>query len=111
MFINIKWGTNLQFPKFSVEISSAEGKDPFISINGCRIANGPNGEFVAMPSTKNEKTGKYWNHAYASPEFNKYILEKAKESQPVAPAPVAPAPKSKPIDNGSFSDMEDSIPF
>lgn len=80
MEISIKWFDG-QYPSFNVSIASKEGKEPFVEIKGCRIAQGKDGEFVATPSTKNEKTGKYWNHAYFSKDFAAVVLEKAKESQ------------------------------
>lgn len=79
MEITIKW-----FDKsFNVCIASAAGKEPFLEVKSCRLVAGKDGEFVSTPSTKNEKTGKYWNHAYFSKEFADVVLKKAKESQPM----------------------------
>lgn len=68
--------------QFNIELASQAGKDPFLIIRGCRIVNGSKGEFISMPSTKNESTGKYWNHAIASDEFQKVVLELAKKNIP-----------------------------
>lgn len=81
MEISIKWFDG-QYPSFNVGVASKAGNEPFVEIKGCRIVQGKDGEFMATPSTKNEKTGKYWNHAYFSKDFAAVVLEKAKESQP-----------------------------
>jgi DNA-binding cell septation regulator SpoVG len=85
MNINIQWhGDN-----FNVNLASAEGKQPFLEIKGCRIVNGTKGEFVSWPATKNQTTGKYWNHVYASEAFGQAVIEKAKAAiqQKQAPKP------------------------
>jgi DNA-binding cell septation regulator SpoVG len=68
-------------PNFNVGLASAEGKEPFLSIKGCRIANGKSGEFVSWPSRKLDN-GSYWNHVYASDAFNVAVLDEAKKSMP-----------------------------
>lgn len=100
MEITIKWFDG-QYPSFNVGISSVAGKEPFLEIKGCRIVNGKDGEFVSPPSTKNEKSGKYWNHAYFSKDFAGVVLEKAKESMP--------KPTGKPASKAD--NFDDSIPF
>lgn len=35
-----------------------------VSINGCRVASGKNGDFISMPQTKG-KDGNYYNVVYA----------------------------------------------
>ena len=82
MHISIKWFTESKYPTFNVGLSSKEGNDVFLEIKGCRIASGAKGDFVGWPSTKNENSGKYWNHVYGSNDFNKVVLEKALESMP-----------------------------
>lgn len=84
MEITIKWFNESKFPSFNVALSSKEGKDPFLEIKGCRIAQGKDGDFIGWPSTKNANSGKYWNHVYASKDFAAVVLEKAKESMPKA---------------------------
>ncbi len=81
MEISIKWFDGA-YPSFNVALASKAGNEPFLEIKSCRIVQGKEGEFVSTPSTKNEKTGKYWNHAYFSKDFAAVVLEKAKESQP-----------------------------
>ena len=66
-----------KYPSFNVAVSSVEGKEPFIVIKGCRIANGTKGPFVSWPATKNEKTGKWWNHVYASEAFAQVVYQEA----------------------------------
>jgi DNA-binding cell septation regulator SpoVG len=90
-------GINWHGQQFNIELSSQHGKDPFLTVRGCRIVNGSKGEFISMPSTKNEATGKYWNHAIASDAFQKTVLELAKASQPQ--------------ESRKASDIEDEIPF
>lgn len=77
MNVTVKWFND----NFNVILSSKEGKPPFLEIKGCRIANGSNGPFVSYPSKKLD-SGKYWNHVYASEEFNQVVLEKAQASRP-----------------------------
>lgn len=83
-----------KFPSFNVMLSSAEGRDPFLEIKGCRIVSGANGDFVSWPATKNQATGKYWSHVYASEAFNAAVMAEALKG----------APKSAPVD-------DDSTPF
>jgi len=81
MHIGIEWFGG-KYPQFNVGLASAEGREPFVTIKGCRIVSGSKGEFVSWPATKNESTGKYWNHVYASEAFAAAVLERAKESMP-----------------------------
>lgn len=81
MHVTVKWFDG-EYPSFNVNIASAEGKEEFLSIKSCKIMNGSNGEFLSMPSTKNQKTGKYWNHAWASDAFAAHVLGLAQESRP-----------------------------
>lgn len=100
------------YPSFNVGIASQKGKEPFLVVKGCKIANGQNGEFVSGPSTKSEKTQKYWNHTFFSPEFAAEVLKKAKEgmprqsSEPTRRAPARTAPATS-----RFEDIEDDVPF
>lgn len=72
--------------QFNVALSSQEGRDPFITIKGCRLANGKNGEFVSWPATKRDN-GKWWNHVYASEDFGKAVLAEVKKSKPAESRP------------------------
>ncbi len=85
-----------KYPQFNVSLSSAEGKEPFIVIKGCRIVDGSKGQFVSWPATKKDD-GKYWNHVYASEGFAKAVLDEALKAQPAKPA--------------RRSDADDDIPF
>ena len=100
MDVQIKWFND----QFNVSLASAAGREPFLDIKGCRIANGSKGPFVSWPSTKNQQTGKYWNHVYGSDQFNAVVLSKAQESQPAQqPSRGRPAPAKQ--------DDDSSIPF
>lgn len=91
--------------KFDVLVSSKEGADPFMTIKSCKIMSSSKGDFVSYPSTKNEKTGKWWNHFYGSDKFNAAVLEKAR-------AALKEPAKSKYAKNDSgFDDMQDDVPF
>jgi DNA-binding cell septation regulator SpoVG len=63
-----------QRPQFNVALSSGEGKEPFITIKGCRVVDGAKGAFISWPATKNQASGKYWNHVWASDAFNAAVL-------------------------------------
>lgn len=99
------------YPSFNVALAN-DGKEPFIEIKGCRIVSGQNGEFVSWPSRKKDD-GTYWNHVYASDDFNAAVLQKAKQGQPTAPPPPAPrraqAPQPQRASSG-FDDMDDDLP-
>ena len=95
-----------KYPSFNVSLSN-EGKEPFIEIKGCKIMNGSNGEFVSWPSRKKDD-GTYWNHVYASNDFNAAVLQKAKAGQGPRPA-AAQRPRPAPVSSG-FEDMDSDIP-
>lgn len=95
MKIGIEWFQG-ERPQFNVALSSAEGREPFLVIKGCRLVSGQEGEFVSWPATKNQNTGKYWNHVFASKGFAQAVLDEAHKAN---------APKKR-------SDPEDElIPF
>lgn len=73
--------------QFNVELASKEGVEPFLSVKGCRLVEGQKGPFVSYPATKNQSTGKYWNHVWASDKFNQAVLEKVQASMPAKGAP------------------------
>jgi DNA-binding cell septation regulator SpoVG len=79
MKIICKWFEG-ERPQFNVELASAEGREAFITIKGCRIMDGRNGAFVSWPATKNGD--KWWNHVYASESFAKAVLDEAQRSMP-----------------------------
>lgn len=78
MNIDIEWHND----QFNVLVASKEGVEPFITVKGCRIASGTKGPFVSWPATKNQSTGKYWSHVWASDKFAAVVLSKAQETQP-----------------------------
>lgn len=101
MNITIEWNDS-KYPSFNVELASKEGMDPFIKVRGCKImkkkADGT--EFLSWPSTKNESTGKYWNHVYGSDAFNAAVLAEAKKTEPKPmPEQVKLAAKADPFDD------------
>lgn len=98
MNVTVEWHRD----NFNVNIASKEGAEAFLSIKGCRIVDGAKGPFVSYPSRKNEQTGKYWNHVWASDKFNAVVLSKAQESMPKQ------EPRRQPARGGD--DMSD-IPF
>lgn len=103
MQISIDWHDSGKYPSFNVNLHKVEGAEPFLSIKGCRIVQGSKGEFVSWPATKNERTGKYWNHVYAGEAFGVHVLKLAKDALPKT---------ARPTKGGSgFDDMADDPPF
>jgi hypothetical protein len=82
MEIGITWFND----QFNIDLSSKPGAEAFLSIKGCRIAQGTDGAFVSYPATKNASTGKWWRHAWGSDGFNAAVLKKAQDSQQKDPA-------------------------
>ena len=95
MHIAIEWHDK----QFNVNLSSKEGAEAFLSIKGCRVVSGSDGDFVGWPATKNENTGKWWRHVWGSDKFAAAVLKAAEESRPSS--------KAKARDG----DAEDDIPF
>ncbi len=87
-----------KYPSFNICLSSKEGKDPFLTIKGCQVKQGDKGEFIAYPAKKQE-SGKWWNHVYATFDFNEAVLKKYHESKPAQSSKAAPVA------------TEDNIPF
>lgn len=85
--------------QFNVALASQQGKDAFLIIKGCRIVNGSKGEFVSFPATKNESTGKWWNHVYANEKFAATVLELAKVSQPQQYSATGARSRDEDMDN------------
>jgi DNA-binding cell septation regulator SpoVG len=71
--------------QFNVALSSSAGKEPFLVIKGCRLMNGSKGEFVSWPARKQDD-GRWWNHVYASEDFQKAVLDAVHASQPKRPS-------------------------
>ena len=78
MKITTTWFTD----NFNVDLSSSEGKEPFLSIKMCRIVSGKNGDFIGWPSSKKANGDGYWKHVWGSEAFVQAVLEEAKKSQP-----------------------------
>jgi DNA-binding cell septation regulator SpoVG len=73
-----------KYPSFNVGLASAEGKEPFLVIKGCRLVDGKDGRFVSWPAKKQDN-GKYWNHAWASDKFAAAVLQAYDDSKPGKP--------------------------
>lgn len=67
--------------QFNVCLASKAGNTPFITIKGCRLVDGQKGRFVSFPSRKLD-SGKYWNHVYASDDFQAAVIKAYDESKP-----------------------------
>jgi DNA-binding cell septation regulator SpoVG len=70
-----------KYPSFNIALSSAEGKEPFLVVKGCRVVDGNNGRFVSTPARKLD-SGKYWNHVYLSEQFSVAVLAAYDKSKP-----------------------------
>jgi DNA-binding cell septation regulator SpoVG len=79
-------------PQFNVAVSSAEGREPFLTVKGCRIVDGSKGPFISWPATKNESSGKYWNHVWASEAFAASVMAEVLKSAPPKEPPKRSAP-------------------
>lgn len=88
-----------KYPSYNIGIASKPGGKPFLEIKGCRLMNGSKGQFISYPSRKQDD-GKYWNHVWASDQFNEAVIKKINELQPA----------KKPGGSG-FDDMADDVPF
>ena len=66
---------------FNVALASAEGKEPFLTIKGCRVVDGSKGRFISWPAKKLE-SGKYWNHVWASEGFMAAVLAEHDKTAP-----------------------------
>jgi predicted alpha-1,6-mannanase (GH76 family) len=112
MHIGIEWHSD----QFNVNLSSAEGRPEFLSVKGCRIVSGQSGDFVGWPATKNEKTNKYWRHAWGSDAFNAAVMEAALKTKPAQDTRTL-AERKRPKDEarraGSQNPPEgfDEVPF
>ena len=103
MHITIKWFND----SFNVGLAAREGAEEFLSIKGCRIKEANGKTFVSFPSQKSEKTGKWWNHVWASDKFQAAVIERAREA---APKPQS-AQQTKDGRKNTFDDMSDDIPW
>ena len=97
--LKIEWFPGA-YPQFNVSLASSEGKEPFLTIKGCRIVDGSKGKFVSPPRTKNEKTDKWWGHAWFSDGFSAAVLEAAEASMPKQDTRTLAQRRQAPIDDG-----------
>lgn len=102
MHVTVKWFGE----QFNINLHSKDGASEFLSVKGCRIKEHDGKEFIAFPSQKNEKTGKWWNHVWATDAFQAHVIPIARAAQPKDQK--QPAPKKG---AGAFADMPDDIPF
>ena len=86
--------------QFNINLHSAEGKDAFLSIKGCRLIESEKGAFIGFPARKNEKTEKWWNHVWANEGFQDAVIALVKKAQPKN------EPKKSIVD-----DLENDVPF
>lgn len=93
MHVQVKWFGD----SFNVGLCAKEGAEEFLSIKGCRIKEYNGKQFVAFPAQKNEKTGKWWSHAWASDKFQAVVIEKAEASKQKARSNPAPADEDIPF--------------
>ena len=101
MQVKVQW-IDGQYPSFNVMVSSKEGIDPFITIKGCDIKTGINGEFIGYPSKKTAE-GKYFRFMYGSDKFNAVVMEQAKLAKPERSI-------NEPTRRGKTTDILDDIP-
>jgi DNA-binding cell septation regulator SpoVG len=94
-------------PSFNLNLHTDVGKATFLTIKGCRLMEGAKGTFVSWPATKNDKTGKWWNHCFASDAFNVAVIKAVRESTPAPDTRTVAERRPKP----PLADMEDDIPF
>lgn len=85
--------------QFNVALTNSGQDEPYLTIKGCRVAQGSSGPFVRWPA-KRLDSGKYWNHVYASRAFGEAVLSAYNKSKPSAP-PARKAP-SRPDDDVPF---------
>jgi hypothetical protein len=95
MHISVKWFGE----SFNVNLHSKAGAEEFLSVKGCRIKDHDGKQFLAFPSSKNEKTGKWWNHAWGNEAFQSEVIR------------IAKATKGEAKSARDVSDIEDDIPF
>ena len=98
-----------EYPNFNVSLHSNETSPAFVVIKGCKFMHGVNGEFVSWPSRK-DGNGKFWNHIYASNDFNAHVMKLAKTGAPSEPV-ATPTSRPRPPTAPSFDDFDNDLPF
>lgn len=72
---------------FNLSLCNDKG-EPFMTIKGCKMVQGQKGFFVSFPAKKTE-SGKWFNHVWASDNFQRAVIaeyEKTKAAKPAKPA-------------------------
>ena len=92
-----------KYPSFNVNLHSSKDAEPFLEIKGVAIRQGGKGPFLSWPATKNQQSGKYWNHCYGSEAFNAHVMQLAQVEDPKP----APRPRLEAPDNSRHSDRDD----
>jgi len=69
-----------KYPSFNINLHTDEDSEAFLSIKGCRIQQGKDGDFISYPATKNSASGKWWNHVWGSEKFNSAVMKKAERT-------------------------------
>lgn len=106
MKITIKWFGD----QFNIGLASAEGRDEFLSIKGCRLKSGERGDFVSWPAQKKDD-GTYWRHVWGSDEFQAAVIREAKKSQPQDAKPARQKDERWQASAPARQTEEDDIPF
>lgn len=73
-------GIELRERDFNVTLTTPGGKEPFLTIKGCRIVKGQDGDFVSWPAKKLD-SGKWFNYVYASRPFGEVVLREYTKAQ------------------------------
>lgn len=93
-----------KYPSFDISLGTDEG-EAFMTIKGCSIKEYQGKKFIGFPAKKNDQTGKWWSHVWASDEFQAAIIAKAEKARPVEKDTHTAAKAN------AFNDMDDDIPF
>lgn len=79
MHISVEWFKD----QFNVSLASKDGAEAFLSIKGCSLKEHGGKKFIGFPARKNEQTGKWWNHVWASDAFQKAVIAEAEACKPL----------------------------
>ena len=106
MEITLEWHGD----QFNINLHGAPGAEPFLSIKGCRIKEGSKGQFISYPATKNQSTGKWFNHVYGGEKFNAHVMKLAAQ-QVKKPSQDGVKARQLTKQGSGFEDMDSDIPF
>ena len=93
-----------RFTFYTVELATAEGKDPFLTLKDLKIRDGSKGRFVSFPGYKDDKD-KWWHYVYASDAFQVELIKAMDAATPKDTR--THAERKKP----TLAEMDDDIPF